>query len=184
MLPLALAGPLPAAISPPYRIDVAIAPFGFTIFSRKEAGYGSAKLTVRSQGGTRAASFEFGGASIPERARGIRQIGYFEVCAMGCLTGARSAIPEKTFLSILAEAALRTPDSLRSSYQYGDRVLEFRSLRRNISGQIVVEAEVQGKSRHRFSFTCAATGNPKLSNQIEHQPRYAVPNRQNSKEST
>lgn len=243
-----------------YRIDVTIAPFGFTIFSRKEVGYGSAQLRLSQRDGHDVASFEFGGASLPERTRGIRQIGWFEeeltqtsgsvqssryfgfissapegapnkatlalasdshskpqyccaveghltegrtafsktydallprdasfstlpglkhvmrralaeICATSCLNGSRAANPGKTFLSVLAEAALGPLSNLKTHYQYGDRVLRFESTRQNISGQIVVDAEVQGKSRHRFSFTCADTRKPSLPIRIDYQPK-------------
>lgn len=61
-----------------YRIDATIAPFGITIFSRKEVGYGQARMRSSSMDGKRHTEFEFGGASIPERAHGMHQIGYFE----------------------------------------------------------------------------------------------------------
>jgi len=206
------------------------------------------------------ASFEFGGASLPERTRGIRQLGWFEeelitcsgkplssryfgfitstpesapnkatlalaadtntkpqyccaveghlgegrtaftktynallprdagfatlpglkhimrraladICATSCLNGSRAAIPGNTFLSVLAEAAFGPAQHLKTSYQYGDRVLRFESTRRNISGQIVVDAEVNGKSRHRFSFACSDTRKPSLPLRIEYQPK-------------
>lgn len=286
-IPFALACPTPVAASPDpqtsradYRIDVTIAPFGITIFSRKEVGYGAAQLRVHHQDGRRMASFEFGGASIPERTRGIRQIGYFEeelsesgyqvhssryfgfissapegapskatlalatdtnakvqyccaveghladgrtgftktyeaplptdasfatlpglrhvmrralasICATSCLNGTRAANPGKTFLSVLAEAALGPSSALKTSYQYGDRVLKFESTRRDLGGQVTVDAEVQGKSRHRFSFTCSGAHRPELPSRIDYQPKpwlrltlVAVAGHAPSKEST
>jgi hypothetical protein len=61
-----------------YRIDATIAPFGIAIFSRKEVGYGQARMRSSAEHGKRSTEFEFGGASIPERAHGLQQIGYFE----------------------------------------------------------------------------------------------------------
>jgi len=289
ILPFGLACPPLAADSPSpsqyqlrstYRIDIAILPFGVRIFSLREVGYGSALLHIRSIDGETSSNFEFGGASIPERSRGIRQVGYFEeqitqtgftvrssryfgfisstpdmapnqaslhlatarnpkdqlccaveghisdgsagfqktysaplpadagldtlpglrkimrqaladICATGCLKGQSRAIPPKTFLSVLAEASLGASPVLNTNYQYGDQVLRFQSTRRNISGQIVVDAEVQGKSRHRFSFTCPDSGRPELPHRIEYQPKSwlrltltAVQEQPSSKEST
>jgi hypothetical protein len=61
-----------------YRIDVTIAPFGIPIFSRREVGYGVGRLQVSRTDSGDQFRFEFGGASIPERAHGLRQIGFFE----------------------------------------------------------------------------------------------------------
>lgn len=264
LLPLALACPPLLSALPDtqttrarYRIDVSIAPFGFTIFSRKEVGFGSARLDLQNLDGQQTISFEFGAASLPERTRGIFQIGYFEesltqtrsallssnyfgfisstpetapnlaslnlvasandkpqlccavegrlaqgqasftktyeaplpaglnfsslrqlmrrrlanICETSCLHGSRTAIPVKTFLSVLAEAALGPSTHLRSAYQYGDSVLDFEANRQNFSGKIVVDAEVRGKSRHCFSFTSADSKVPSLPLKISYTPK-------------
>lgn len=264
LLPLALACPPLAAALPDtrslqahYRIDVAIAPFGFTVFSRKEVGFGTARLSVQNSEGRQTIAFEFGGASLPERTRGIFQIGCFEevliqagssllssryfgfissapdaapnratlnrlansknptqyccavegrllegqasftktyeaplpgglnfstlrqlmrhrlasICETACLRGTRLANPAKTFLSVLAEATLGPANRIQTAYQYGDTVLRFDSSRQNISGQIVVDAEVRGKSRHRFSFTCPDTQHLSLPLKIAYTPK-------------
>ena len=259
LLPLVLACPPLAAVLPDtrtthahYRIDVAIAPFGFTVFSRKAVGFGTARLSVQNSDGRQTIAFEFGAASLPERTRGIIQAGssllsshYFgfissapdaapnsatlnrlansqdtsqkdttqlccavegriaqgqasftktyqaplpgglnfstlrrlmrhrlaSICETACLQGTRDANPAKTFLSVLAEATLGTSNRLQTAYQYGDRVLRFDSSRQNISSQIVVDAEVRGKSRHRFSFTCPDTQHPSLPLKIAYTPK-------------
>ena len=234
LLPLALACPPLASALPDtqtthahYRIDVAIAPLGFTIF---------ASLSVQCYKGCQTIAIEFGGASNSERTRGISQIGHFEedltqtrsshlsshyfgfissipesapnqvalnlvadskdkpqycravftktceaplpgglnfstlrqfmrrrlatICETACLQGTRDANPAKTFLSVLADAAFGPSNRIQTDYQYGDRVLHFDSTRQNNSGQIVVDAEVHGKTRHRFSITCPDTQYP------------------------
>jgi hypothetical protein len=265
-LPLAFACPQlavaasPIEISTRYRIDATIAPFGLSVFSRKEVGYGSARLRVQTKNGQACTSFEFGGASLPERTQGIHQIGYFEeellesqaqnlssryfgfvsntpegapssatlalvqnsqlkpqyccavegeisdgqtsfsktyeaplprdaslssiaglrqlmrgalsrICATSCLQGSRPATPCQSFLSVLMKAAFGPAPSLNTTYQYGDRTLNFSSTRQNISDKIVLTAAVQGKSRHRFRFTCRDSGRLELPFHIEYHPK-------------
>ncbi len=264
-IPLALACPpldaaSPLSLSTRYRIDATIAPFGFTVFSRKEVGFGFARLRVHTGNGESVTAFEFGGASIPDRTNGIHQIGYFEeelseaqtkllssryfgfisnapegapssatlalaadssaktqyccavegeitdgqasfsktyeaplpkdaslsslgglcqvmrtalsrICATSCLQGSRTAKPCQSFLSVLAQSAFGASFTLNTTYQYGDRVLRFSSNRQHIGDKIVLDAEVQGKSRHRFSFTCRNTGHLELPIRIEYNPK-------------
>ena len=265
-LPFALACPPLAAaasslsIATRYRIDATIAPFGFTVFSRKEVGYGFARLRVHTGNGNSATSFEFGGASIPDRTHGIHQIGYFEeelsqahtkllssryfgfisnapegapssatlalaanssakpqyccavegeiadgqasfsktyeaplprdaslaslgglrqmmrtalsqICATSCLQGSRTATSSHSFLSVLAQAAFGAASTFNTTYQYGDRVLRFSSNRHDVSDKFVLNAEVQGKSKHRFSFTCLNSGHFELPLRIEYHPK-------------
>jgi hypothetical protein len=265
-IPLALACPPLAAVASPisistrYRIDATIAPFGFTVFSRKEVGFGFARLRVQKEIGNSVTSFEFGGASIPDRTHGIHQIGYFEeelaevqtkfhssryfgfisntpegapnpetlalatdsstkpqyccavegvitdgqasfsktyeaplpkdaslaslgglrqlmrsalsrICATSCLQGSRTATPSHSFLSVLAQSAFGASSILNTTYQYGDRVLSFSSNRQHVSGKLILHAEVQGKSRHRFSFTCLDSGHFELPLRIDYHPK-------------
>ncbi len=265
-IPLVLACPQLAAAASPlsiatrYRIDAAIAPFGITVFSRKEVGFGFARLRAHTANGNSVTSFEFGGASIPDRTNGIHQIGYFEeelseaqtkllssryfgfisnapegapssatlalaadssakpqfccavegeiadgqasfsktyeaplprdaslaslgalrevmrtalarICATSCLQGSRTATPGQSFLSVLSQAAFGASFTLNTTYQYGDRVLRFLSNRQHVSDKIVLNAEVRGKGRHRFSFTCLNSGRFELPLHIEYQPK-------------
>lgn len=57
-----------------YRIDATITIFGMTVFSRKEVGWAGAEIQNKD-GKLR---FQFSGASLPERTRGIKMCGHFE----------------------------------------------------------------------------------------------------------
>lgn len=106
------------------------------------------------------------------------------ICEAACLQGTRDANPAKTFLIVLAEAALGPSNRIQTAYQYGDRVLNFNSTRQNFYGQIDVDAEVRGKTRHRFSFSCPNTQHPAFYAQKK-WPRLsleAVPNPEHEKE--
>ena len=259
LFPLTLlsASPTPKAEHVRYQIDVTIAPFGLILFSRKQVGYGAANLRTLNVNAYRSITFDFGGASIPERTRGIRQIGYFEeqlnqnntqphssryfgflssapeggpsqatleqagatsqtccavqgelingqarfsktyqaplpadasfstlpalsllmrqrlasICAKSCLAGQGPANPGKTFLSVLHEAAFGPLAQLETTCQYGHRPLRIQAKRQNISGEIVVDAKITGKSCHHFSFTCPASHEPSLPTRIEYHPK-------------
>ena len=101
-----------------------------------------------------------------------------------CLQGTSDANPAKPFLSLLAEGTLGSSNRIQTAYQYGDRVLNFNSTRQNFYGQIDVDAEVRGKTRHRFSFNCPNTQHPAFYAQKK-WPRLsleAVPNPEHEKE--
>ncbi len=61
-----------------YRVDAVIQPFGIAVFSRQGVGHATARLAISSNQKSPTLNFEFSAASIPERARGLHQIGYFE----------------------------------------------------------------------------------------------------------
>lgn len=243
-----------------YRIDVAIAPLGILLFSRKGVGRGAARLEYRRDGGERRWYFEFGAASCPERVQGIRQMGFFEeelieadaeicrsryfgfltaapeaapsrevleavkdqqqrpqyccavegkieggrswfaktyeaplpadasfetlagvrrvmqsalekICGVACRGGTGPLAARRTFLGALAEAVLGDGEQTQTRYQYGDRILSFRSRRKKAPGQTVVEAMVSGKNRHGFRLSFAESTEPALPERIEYQPK-------------
>lgn len=55
-----------------------IQPWGIPVSSRRGVGRGRGRLRWQREGEEDRLRFEFGAASIPERAHGLRQIGYFE----------------------------------------------------------------------------------------------------------
>jgi hypothetical protein len=61
-----------------YRIDAAVTAFGVQIFARQGVGEAVGELKVEKTERGRRMRFRFGGASHPERTRGILQLGHFE----------------------------------------------------------------------------------------------------------
>jgi hypothetical protein len=74
----AVASSLPAPTWRHYRIDATITAFGATIFSRRHVGEAMATFQVTESSEGRQVNFSFMGASLPERTRGILQLGHFE----------------------------------------------------------------------------------------------------------
>ncbi len=74
----AMANPRPVPTVRHYRIDASITAFGATIFSRRHVGFALAQLAVHSTDRGRDISFSIMGSSLPERTRGILQLGHFE----------------------------------------------------------------------------------------------------------
>lgn len=101
-----------------YRIDVTVAPFGIPIFSRREVGYGLGRLQAVDTDGGRRVHFEFGGASIPERAHGLRQIGYFEET----LTQSSLGLDESRYFGFLSTAPEGPPSKTMLASAKADAV--------------------------------------------------------------
>jgi hypothetical protein len=247
MLPAALSAAAPHTRR--YRIDAAVTAFGVQVFSRQGVGEAIAELRVERTERGRRMRFRFGGASHPERTRGILQMGHFEedleeaagnlvssrffgfltsapegqkpransccavegaldparfrfrktyeaplpdtarfrdiprlrnvihesldgICAKSCSTANARPEARRSFLKTLADAVEAPGDCFEGDYHYGDRVLRFRAKKSPAAtGLACLEAQVQGRGRHRFAFYFRPSAPIALPERVEYWPR-------------
>ncbi len=99
-----------------------------------------------------------------------------DICAKSCSQScsAANAKPEapRSFLKVLADAVETPSDSFEGDYHYGDRVLRFRAKKSAAApGLACLEAQVQGRGRHRFAFYFRPSAPIALPERVEYWPR-------------
>ena len=93
-------------------------------------------------------------------------------CAKSCMTA--NARPEagRSFLKVLADAAEARGNCFEGSYHYGDRLLHLRAKKSATdAGLACLEAQVQGRGRHRFAFYFHPSAPIALPERVEYWPR-------------
>ncbi len=94
------------------------------------------------------------------------------ICARSCSTANARPEARRSFLKTLADAVETPSDSFEGDYHYGDRVLRFRAKKSAAApGLACLEAQVQGRGRHRFAFYFRPSAPIALPERVEYWPR-------------
>ncbi len=106
------------------------------------------------------------------RLRTLMQGALNDLCQASCRTGDSQPSASRTFLKTLIDAVESPSARIETQYHYGDRLLSFTSQRSSpAAGLRSIAADVQGRGRHRFSFTFRENGRLALPEKVEYWPR-------------
>jgi hypothetical protein len=93
-------------------------------------------------------------------------------CAAKCLLGDSKPSAQRTFLKTLVDAVESKQQQWETDYHYGDKLLQFRGRKAApVAGLASMEAQVQGRGRHRFAFYYRPEAPLALPEKIEYWPR-------------
>lgn len=93
-------------------------------------------------------------------------------CSQSCLNGDSTPAAQRTFLKTLVDAVECRDGKLEVDYHYGDQLLRFRGKKCGASeGLASLEAQVQGRGRHRFALHYRPENPVALPEKVEYWPR-------------
>lgn len=94
------------------------------------------------------------------------------VCPQACVGANGRAEAKRSFLKAILESLEAPGEGAEVQYHYGDRVLQMRSKKSAAGGGLhCLEAQVQGRGRHRFAFYFRPTAPFALPERVEYWPR-------------